>query len=476
MRKEFTPRPYQGMIIDHILDVPRCAVWSGMGTGKTVATLTALEILQMVEDGPALVVAPLRVATGTWPDEVLKWKHLAGMNISVITGTEKERIIALRAPAQVYTTNYEQLVWLVAYWGDRWPYKTVVLDESTKVKSFRLRQGGKRAQALGGIAHTRITRLVQLTGTPASNGLKDLWGQVWFIDAGARLGRTYSAFSSRWFAKGYDGFSLEPTRGAQKEIQDRLRDVCLTIEAKDWFDLRQPIINNILVSLPAKARKHYRDMEKDMFTALDTGHDVEAFNAAAKTQKCLQIANGAMYVGEGAVEWKELHKAKLEALDSVIEEAAGMPVLVAYHFKSDLARLLKAFPQGRQLDKNPQTIRDWNAGKIPVMFAHPASAGHGLNLQDGGNIIVFFGLNWNLEEHLQIIERIGPTRQLQAGYDRPVFIHRIIARDTVDELVLERLETKREVQDILMDAMKRRRHSRKLSDREPEDVGAELVA
>jgi SNF2 family DNA or RNA helicase len=299
--------------------------------------------------------------------------------------------------------------------------------------------------------------MIQLTGTPASNGLKDLWGQSWFVDAGVRLGRTFTAFSQRWFVTAPDAFGITPVKGAQAEIQDRLRDVCLTIEAKDWFDLRQPIINNIEVTLPVKARKHYKEMEKEMFTSLDTGHEVEAFNAAAKTQKCLQIANGAMYVGEGAIEWTELHKAKLEALDSVIEEAAGMPVLVAYHFKSDLARMMKAFPQGRHLDKNPQTIRDWNAGKIPVLFAHPASAGHGLNLQDGGNIIVFFGLNWNLEEHLQIIERIGPTRQLQAGYDRPVFIHRIIARGTVDELVLERLETKREVQDILMAAMKRRK-------------------
>jgi len=457
MRKDFTPRAYQGLIIDHILNTPRCAVWAGMGTGKTAATLTALEILQMVEDGPVLVVAPLRVASSTWPDEVLKWKHLQATNISVITGTEKERVAAVKRPAHIYTTNYEQLVWLVSYWGDKWPYATVVLDESTKVKSFRLRQGGKRAQALGSIAHTRIKRIIELTGTPASNGLKDLWGQAWFIDAGNRLGRTYSAFTQRWFAKGYDGFSLAPMKGAQAEIQNKLRDVCLTIEAKDWFDLREPIVADIEVTLPVKARKHYKDMEKEMFTSLDSGHEVEAFNAAAKTQKCLQIANGAMYVGEGAIEWKELHKAKLEALDSIIEEASGMPVLVAYHFKSDLARLMKTFPQGRQLDKDPQTLRDWNAGKIPVLFAHPASAGHGLNLQDGGNIIVFFGLNWNLEEHLQIIERIGPTRQMQAGYDRPVFIYRIIARDTVDELVLERLETKREVQDILMAAMKRRK-------------------
>lgn len=457
MRQVFTPRPYQGMIIEHILGSKRCAVWAGMGTGKTVATLTAIEAILMVEDGPVLVVAPLRVATGTWPDEVLKWEHLRGMNIVAITGTEKERVEAIRSPAQVYTTNYEQLVWLVAYWGDRWPYRTVVLDESTRVKSFRLRQGGKRAQALGSIAHTRINRLVELTGTPASNGLKDLWGQAWFIDAGNRLGRTFTAFSQRWFQTARDGFGLEPMRHAQKEIQDKLRDVCLTIEAKDWFDLKEPIINDIMVTLPPKARKHYKDMEKEMFTSLDSGHEVEAFNAAAKTQKCLQIANGAMYVGEGAVEWRELHKAKIEALESIVEEAAGMPVLVAYNFKSDLARLLKAFPQGRHLDKNPQTIRDWNEGKIPLLFAHPASAGHGLNLQDGGNILVFFAVNWNLEEHLQIIERIGPTRQMQAGHDRPVFIHRILAKGTVDELVLERLETKREVQDILMDAMKRRR-------------------
>ena len=456
MRSEFTPRPYQGMIIDHIIDTPRCAIWAGMGTGKTVATLTALDTLQMVEDGPVLVIAPLRVANDTWPNEVLKWKHLRDVNVSVITGVERERIAAIKTPAQVYVTNYEQIVWLVEYWGDRWPYATVVLDESTKVKNFRLRQGGKRAQALGKIAHTKIKRIIELTGTPASNGLKDLWGQSWFLDAGIRLGRTYSAFSQRWFREGFDGFSLVPVPSAQTEIQDRLRDVCLTIEAKDWFDLREPIVTDVMVDLPPKARKHYRDMEDEMYTELE-GIEVEAFNAAAKTIKCLQLAAGAAYTDDTRKNWTETHKVKLEALESIIEEAAGMPVLVAYNFKSDLARLLKAFPQGRHLDKNPGTIKDWNAGKIPVLFAHPASAGHGLNLQDGGNILVFFSPNWNLEEHLQIIERIGPTRQMQAGYDRPVFIYRIIARDTVDELVLDRLTTKRRVQDILLDSMKKRR-------------------
>jgi SNF2 family DNA or RNA helicase len=402
-----------------------------------------------------LVLAPLRVARSTWPEEARKWQHLAGMNVMPIVGTERERQAALRMDAQVYATNYEQLPWLVEHWGERWPYRTVIADESTKLKSFRLRQGGQRAQALGKVAHTKVKRFVQLTGTPSPNGLVDLWGQAWFLDAGQRLGRTFSAYTQRWFRPHSSGYGIVPLPGAQEQIQDLLRDVCLTVEAKDWFDLREPIVNNIYVDLPMRARKHYAEMEKEMFTQIGQ-HEVEAFGAAARTIKCLQIANGASYVGDSNSEWKDLHDAKLEALDSIVEEAAGAPVLVAYHFKSDLARLRRAFPAGRVLDADPQTIRDWNAGKIPVLFAHPASAGHGLNLQDGGNILVYFGHWWNLEERLQILERIGPTRQMQAGHDRPVWVHNIIARDTVDEQILERIETKREVQEILLDAMKRK--------------------
>jgi SNF2 family DNA or RNA helicase len=454
---KFTPRPYQTMIRDHILDTPRCAIWAGMGMGKTTSTLNALDVIALIEDAPVLVLAPLRVAKSTWPDEAQKWDHLSGTNIVPIVGPLSERLAALRMPAQVYTTNYEQLEWLQEYWGDRWPYRTVVADESTKLKSFRLRQGGKRAQALGRVAHTKVKRFVQLTGTPSPNGLVDLWGQAWFLDAGQRLGRTFSAFSQRWFTKANNGFGLKPLPNAQAEIQDKLHDLCLTVDAKDWFDLREPIVNDIFVDLPINARKLYRDMEKDMFMQIEA-HDVEAFGAAARTIKCLQIANGAAYVGDSNDQWKELHDAKLQALESIVEEAGGAPVLVAYHFKSDLQRLQRAFPKGRQLDADPQTIKDWNAGKIGVLFAHPASAGHGLNLQDGGNILVYFAHWWNLEERLQILERIGPTRQMQAGYDRPVFVHNIIARDTVDELVIERVQTKREVQDILLDAMKRRRN------------------
>lgn len=461
-RRAFTARPYGALITNHILDVPRCGVWAGMGMGKTVSTLNALDLLELTEPGPTLVCAPLRVAQSTWPDEATKWAHLRNLDVTPIVGDVKARErAALRAfdfSASVFTINYENLPWLVDLlerWKRPWPFRKIVADESTKLKGFRLRQGTQRARALGRVAHKHAAHFVELTGTPSPNGLQDLWGQAWYLDQGQRLGRTFDAFRQRWFRPTYDGYGIEPLPYAQEQIEDALRDLCLSLDARDWFDLKEPIVNTIKVDLPAKARALYNDMEKAMFAQIGE-HDVEAFNAAAKTMKCLQLANGAAYVGEDATQWAEVHDVKLQALDEIIEEAAGMPVLVAYHFKSDLARLLKAFPKGRQLDKDPQTLRDWNAGKIPVLFAHPASAGHGLNLQDGGNILVFFSVNWNLEEHKQIIERIGPTRQMQAGHDRPVFIHYILARDTIDEIVLARIETKREVQDLLLEALKRR--------------------
>jgi SNF2 family DNA or RNA helicase len=456
-RQAFTPRAYQHQLIGHMLDLPRCGGWAGMGMGKTVSTLMSLDMLELVEPGPALVLAPLRVAASTWPDEAKKWGNLRNVEVSAVIGTPEQRRAALRRPASIYTTNYDNLVWLVEELGERWPFRKVVADESTRLKSFRLRQGGKRAQALARVAHCKVDRFIELTGTPSPNGLQDLWGQAWFLDRGQRLGRTWEAFVQRWFRSipGDNGFTrIEPMPFAQEQIEDRMRDLCLSLDARDWFDIRQPIENVIRVELPKRARALYEDMEREMFMQLD-GHEIEAFSAAAKTIKCLQIANGAAYTDE-AGNWSEVHDAKLQALEDVIEEAAGMPVLVAYHFKSDLARLLRAFPKGRHLDQDPQTIRDWNAGKIPILFAHPASAGHGLNLQDGGNILVMFGHWWDLEQYQQIVERIGPTRQAQAGHDRPVFIHHIVAADTIDEIVMARRESKREVQDLLLEAMKRK--------------------
>jgi SNF2 family DNA or RNA helicase len=459
-RQPFAPRPYQDTSIAHMLDVERCGLWAGMGMGKTCAALTTLDILELTEPGPALVLAPLRVAASTWPDEAAKWSHLRNVEVSAVVGSPAERRAALRRPVNVFTINYENIPWLIEHLDGKWPFRKVVADESTKLKNFRLRQGGIRSAALASVAHCKVERFIELTGTPSPNGLKDLWGQAWFLDKGARLGRSFEAFKSRWFQsiqKGADRFAVDlvPLPFAQEQIQDRMRDLCLSLDARDWFDIAEPIVNVIRVELPVRARQLYRDMEREMFLALECGTEVEAFNAASKTMKCLQLANGAIYTDDAGT-WAEVHDAKLQALEEIIEEAAGMPVLVAYHFKSDLARLLRAFPKGRHLDKDPQTIRDWNAGNISVMFAHPASAGHGLNLQDGGNILAFFGHNWNLEEYLQIIERIGPTRQAQAGHDRPVFIYHIVANDTLDEVVMARRDSKREVQDLLLEALKRR--------------------
>lgn len=426
-----------------------------MGTGKTPATLNALNDLQLLDSRPALVIAPLRVAATTWPDEARKWSHLAHMQVLPIIGSERTRLAALRQDAHLYTSNFEQLPWLVQQYEKRpWPFRTVVVDESTKLKGFRLRQGTQRAKALARVAHTQCERLVELTGTPSPNGLADLWGQVWFLDKGARLGRTYDDFRKRWFEKSYDGFSIEARPHAQEQIQRALADLCITIDAKDWFDLREPIVNNIYVELPAKARALYEDMEKRMFMEL-AGHEVEAFGAAARTVKCLQIANGAAYVGESNKEWAEVHDIKLQALEEVVEEAGGMPVLVAYQFKSDLARLQKAFGDSAITLNTTEGLRRAQRGEGKVWLGHPASMGHGVDgLQQHSNIMAFFGHDWNLENRLQIIERIGPTRQMQAGMDRPMFIHNIIARGTVDELVLKRVETKRETQDILLEAMK----------------------
>lgn len=454
--KPFTPRPYGQMITDHILQVERCAVWAGMGLGKTISTLNAINDIQLVDDRPVLVVAPLRVARDTWRDETRKWDHTTHLRVEPVIGTLPERERALRRDANIFTTNFEQLPWLVERFGERWPFSTVVVDESTKLKGFRLRQGTARAKALGKVAHTKISRIIELTGTPSPNGLADLWGQIWFLDRGQRLGKTFDAFKQRWFEKSYDGFSITPRESAQDQIQRALRDLCITVEAKDWFDLREPVVVNLYVDLPARARALYEDMEKRMFMEIEE-HQVEAFGAAARTGKCLQLANGAAYVGEGSKEWREVHDAKIQVLEELVEESAGAPVLVAYNFKSDLARLKAAFPDALVLSTD-EGLKKAQAGQGRVWLGHPASMGHGVDgLQYHCNILAFFGHDWNLENRLQMIERIGPTRQMQAGKDRAMFIYNILARGTVDEMVLERVTSKRQVQDILMDAMKIRR-------------------
>lgn len=471
-RQQWTPKPTQLQMREHLLEHPRAALWAPMGQGKTSTVLTALDTMFLTgeQTKPALVIAPLRVAQSTWPDEVAKWEHLSHLEVQNIHGSPKQRLAALaNSNAAIFTINYEQLTWLLEHFKTRpWPFGLTIPDEATRLKNLRVSvrrhprtgkeflagQGGTRARALARQAFRPggMEGVWELTGTPTPQGLQDLWGQLWFLDMGKRLGRTFEGFESRWFQRSFDGYGLEPLPFAYEQIMERCRDLCLSVEP---ITQDVPIVRDVLVDLPPSARAVYEDMERRMFTEL-AGHEVEAFNAAARTMKCLQIANGALYVEDGGTKFQELHDAKLDALESIVTEAAGAPVLVAYHFKSDLARMRRAFPKGRVLDTNPQTIRDWNQGRIPILFAHPESAGHGLNLQDGGNIVVFFGHWWALEQRLQIIERIGPARQLQAGHPRPVYQYNIIARDTVDEEVVARTDSKRSVQDAVLAYMQRK--------------------
>ena len=421
-----------------------------MGGGKTVVTLTALEALDAVEPVyPVLVLGPLRVIKSTWPAEVQKWSHLRHLRVSVITGSAAEREAALRRPADIYCMNYDNLVWLTEKCVP-WKFRAVIADEHTRLKSFRLRQGGARAAALGKVAHAPGSRFWGLTGTPSPNGIKDLWGQAWFLDKGQRLGRSHAAFSMRWFRTADSGFGLEPLSHAQGEIEGLLADICLTVKGLPVDD---PIVSPVYVELDGKARALYNQMEKELFVWLET-HGVEAVNSAVKVNKLLQIASGFIFDEAGV--WHELHRAKVDALESIVEEANGAPVLVSHNFVPDKERLMKHFRHARFLDANPQTIVDWNAGRIQMLIAHPASAGHGLNLQDGGNILARFGFDWNLENYMQIIERIGPMRQMQAGHPRPVYDYPIVAKGTFDGVVLDRLEGKLSVQAALLKALERR--------------------
>lgn len=475
-------REYQHLAIDFLESHRRCNLFAQMGLGKTVSTLTALDTMFMfgVETRPVLIPAPKRVAASTWPDEAKNWSHLRHIDVSPIVGSVEQRRAALKRDVSVYTINYENLPWLRKELGKRWPFGTVAPDESTKLKSYRgswqkhhisgklfIRKGGSvRASALADVAHL-TPRWINLTGTPASNGVVDLWGQQWFIDGGKRLGRTFEGFSERWF-RSVPGSTIqqsrvEPLAHAQAEIEAAIADCTLSINAADWFDLKAPVESKVYVDMPAAAVDVYRSMEREMFANINE-RTIEAFNAAGKSQKLKQIAAGAVYLDPDAdsdehpksKEWRELHDAKLQALESIVTECCGAPVLVAFHFRSDLARLLKAFPTAQLLDDKPQTIRDWNAGKIPMLLAHPASAGHGLNLQHGGNVLVYFSLDWNAEFHNQIFERLGPVRQLQAGYTRNVFVYYILARRTVDDDVFDRLKLKISVEEALMRGLSRR--------------------
>ena len=448
-----TLRPHQQRMLEWVAARPRCALWAKPGTGKTAVGLAYLDLVRNVlgDTRPALVVAPLRVARDVWGDEARRWPDTAAWRVVPVVGSAIERAAALAAPCEIHTINYENLPWLLRELAGAWPYGTVIADEATKLKSFRTRRGGVRAKALGKIAQ-RTDRWVNLTGTPASNGLQDVWGQTWFLDFGARLGRNYSNFQSRFFAlPPHAGRFAQhvPRDNADAQIRTLLADLCLSVELEH---LPQPQIVDVPVRMPDAARALYKTLERDMFAALPDGEEIESPSAAALTVKCLQLANGAVYTDHSGT-WSRVHDAKLDALADLSEELQA-PLLVAYHFKSDLSRLTTRFPDAADLS-TPNGMAKFKAGDCALGFGHPASMGHGVDgLQYVCHNAAFFGHWWSLENSDQFIERIGPARQFQAGLNRAVTVYNIVATGTVDELVVKRRETKRGVQDALMQHLK----------------------
>ncbi len=489
--KDYVPKPWAPPATDHILEHKRCALWGPVGSGKTAITLTALDIANLSGEDvyPALAIGPLRVARKVWREEAGKWTHTAGISVSQIIGDADTRGFVVdrlchpgnNALHEVYTINKENVAWLAEKLAGRMPFRSIIFDEARALSAFRMAQGGVMTSALGGTAtdewqfawHKNVKRFIELTGTPTPNGLRNLWGQLWFLDKGTRLGKSYSAFEQRWFGfkRIVDAISHKPgvqpviQKGADEEIHELVRDLCMSIDLKDYIDIKEPVYRTIKVELPPPARKLYNEMERKLFIEIE-GHEIEAFNAGSKAMKLMQLANGAAYLDPliesetepGARAWKEVHSAKLEALDSIIEEMGDVPIIVVYQFKSDLARLQKAYPKGIHLHSEASEDA-FKTGQIPYLFAHPASGGHGIDgFQLVTNVIVFFGEGWDLELRDQIIGRIGPTRQMQAGFERPVFVYDIVAEDTIDEVVLDRHASKRSVQDLLLEAAKRKHY------------------
>ena len=444
----FEPFPYQQEAIRRIIEQPAAGLFLDMGMGKTVITLTAINELMFdrFEVARVLVIAPKRVAETTWPDEVKAWDHLRHLRVSLVLGNERQRIEALRRQADIYVINRENVVWLVERLGRRWPFDMVVIDELSSFKS----PSAKRFRALRKV-RPLIKRIVGLTGTPAPNGLIDLWPQIYLLDQGERLGRTVTGYRERYFLpEKLDSsrrivYTWKPKPGAEEAIYKKLADLCVSMKAEDWLALPERIDRVVTVKLPGEAYEQYRQMERDLLLPYADG-DVVATTGATLAGKLLQMANGAVYDEHGKV--RVIHEAKLDALEDVVEAANGRPVLVFYSYQHDLARIKARFPEARTLETE-RDVRDWNAGKVAIMLAHPAAAGHGLNLQAGGNIIAWFGLPWSLELYQQ-----ANARLYRQGQTRSVIIHHLVAQGTIDEAVMEALRAKKLTQESLLKAVK----------------------
>lgn len=448
----FAPYPHQRAGIDWIIERHACALFWGMGTGKTVTTLTAADrlLFDLMEDGPVLVIAPKRVAENTWSKEAGKWEHLRHLRVEKIMGSKEKRLAALRdLTADVYVINRENVVWLVetctkGYPGG-WPFPIVVIDELSSFKSA----AAKRWKALRRV-RGRIRRIIGLTGTPRPNGLEDLWPEVYLLDQGERLGRTLGAFRARYLVpekmNGHIVYSYRPREGAEAEVYDRLADICMSIRKEDVLSLPGQIYEDVVLTAPPALQKQYKQFERDMvLDCLDEDGEIVAGTQAALTNKLLQFANGAIYNMDGKVH--ELHTVKLDALEELLEAAGGDPVLVLYAYQHDADRIRQRIAC-RALD-TPEDIDAWNRGEIPVALAHPASIGHGLNLQDGGHILIWYGLTWSLELYQQANERLN-----RPGQRNVCRIYHLVMRGTHDERVLKSLANKDEGQAAAIEALR----------------------
>lgn len=448
---QYQAHDYQKRATDLVINTPKIGLFLDMGLGKTVITMTAIQELMYdrFEVSRVLVIAPKRVAEDTWTREHAKWDHLKDLRISKVLGNEQQRIRALRAEADIYVIGRDNVIWLIDYYqGLRrgWPFDMVVIDE---LSSFKNPQA-KRFRALRK-AMPFVNRVVGLTGTPSPNGLMDLWAEVYLLDRGERLGNTLGAYREKYFRpgarNGYVVYKWEPFRNAQKEIEDKISDICISMSAADYLKLPKRIDNVIPVQLSPEEMEAYKRMERDQLLQIEDD-DIAALNAAAVMTKLLQIANGSVYTNEGKV--VKIHEAKLEALAEIVD-TTDSPVLVFYSYKHDLAAIQGKI-KGARILENEKDIDDWNAGKVQVLLAHPASVGYGLNLQEGGHVIVWYGLTWSLELYQQ-----ANARLYRQGQDKPVIIHHLIAEGTADEEVMAALQNKDTSQAALLAALKERR-------------------
>lgn len=445
----YVPWDYQEHAAQWILSHHRCGLFLSMGLGKTVITLTAVnELLNDFEITRVLVIAPLRVAATVWEEETKKWDHLQGLKCSKILGTQQQRLDALEEDADIYIINRENVSWLVSHQAKlrKWPFDMLVIDELSSFKSPK----AERFRSLRRVLPA-VRRVVGLTGTPAPNSLLDLWSQIYLLDEGKRLGKFVTRYRETFFRPGKRNgqvvYNWELLPGADKTIYGLISDICMSMTAEDYLKLPDRIDINYPVTLSAAAQQAYETMERDLVIKM-ADEVITAQNAAVLTNKLLQLSNGAVYMDESS--YIKLHGEKLDALEDLIEASNGEPVLVYYSFRHDAFRILERFPQARRL-LTPEDVNDWNAGKIPLLIAHPASAGHGLNLQAGGHIIIWFGLTWSLELYQQANARLH-----RQGQQHPVTVYHVIARDTIDEEVLKILTGKAVRQDALINAVKAR--------------------